>query len=306
MKTPIIVAFSAIKAFGQNSISQSKHMTPQDFIHKWRTVQLKERSFYQEHFLDVCKLIGHSTPAETDKTGGSFTFEAGAGKGFANVWKQNALAKGHFRVKVHQVRRTFQDVWSFIMAKRKTIFLPGHYYHVYNRGANRQSIFREEDNYLLLLRRMKQYLAKYQITLLVYCLLPNHYHLLLRQETEKSISLLMQAIFNSYTKAYNNAYGHTGTLFEGPFHAIPVTTESHLFHLCRYIHANPVTHGLVDHPADWPYSNCLEWIGERNGSLFDPSFVNSHFPQPDAYRKFVLDYLRTRDLPEDLRHYLEG
>lgn len=79
-------------------------MTPQDFVHKWRTVQLKERSFYQEHFLDVCKLIGHSTPAETDKTGGSFTFEAatgrqsatpkrvGSGQGFADVWKQSFFA----------------------------------------------------------------------------------------------------------------------------------------------------------------------------------------------------------------------
>ena len=67
-------------------------MTPQDFVHKWRTVQLKERSFYQEHFLDVCRLIGHSTPAETDKTGATFTFEAGAGRGFADVWKQNCFA----------------------------------------------------------------------------------------------------------------------------------------------------------------------------------------------------------------------
>ncbi len=67
-------------------------MNPQEFVHKWRTVQLKERSFYQEHFLDVCKLIGHSTPAEADKTGSSFTFEAGAGKGFADVWKQNYFA----------------------------------------------------------------------------------------------------------------------------------------------------------------------------------------------------------------------
>ena len=192
------------------------------------------------------------------------------------------------------------------MAKRKVTFLPGNYYHVYNRGANRQSIFHVEDNYLFLLKRVKQYLLQFHITAIAYCLLPNHYHFLLYQETEKTISILMQAIFNSYSKAYNKAYTHTGTLFEGPFQAKHITTDSYLLQLCRYIHANPVKHCLVDHPADWPYSNYLEWIGERNGTLFDPSFVQAHFPQPDEYRKFVLDYLRTQDLPEDLRRYLES
>ena len=63
-------------------------MTPQAFVHKWRDNQLKERSFYQEHFLDLCHLIGHATPAETDKTGATFTFEAGAGRGFATQLRQ--------------------------------------------------------------------------------------------------------------------------------------------------------------------------------------------------------------------------
>jgi len=82
--------------------------------------------------------------------------------------------------------------------------------------------------------------------------------------------------------------------------------KTSLLHLCRYIHANPVKHDLVDYPADWPYSNYLEWIGERDGTLVDQTFVQTHFPQPEEYRKFVLDYLRTRDLPEDLRRYLES
>ncbi len=61
-------------------------MNAQEFMAKWRGVDLKERSFYQEHFLDLCALIDHPTPAASDPTGERFTFEADAGRGFADVW----------------------------------------------------------------------------------------------------------------------------------------------------------------------------------------------------------------------------
>ena len=72
-------------------------ITPQEFVHKWRGVTLKERSAAQEHFLDLCHLIGHPTPAEDDPTGQRFTFEAGAdkqrgGQGWADVWKRGCFA----------------------------------------------------------------------------------------------------------------------------------------------------------------------------------------------------------------------
>jgi putative transposase len=88
---------------------------------------------------------------------------------------------------------------------------------------------------------------------------------------------LPQFVFNSYTKAYNKAYQHSGTLFEGRFRAKPVQNSIHLLHLCHYIHGNPVKDGLVADPADWQYSNYLDWIGERNGSLLDVilSTINS-------------------------------
>ena len=69
-----------------------RHMNPQEFIHKWREVVLKERSFYQEHFIDLCYLVGHQTPAAFDPTGEKFSFEAGAGRGFADVWKAGFFA----------------------------------------------------------------------------------------------------------------------------------------------------------------------------------------------------------------------
>jgi len=71
-----------------------------------------------------------------------------------------------------------------------------------------------------------------------------------------------------------------------------VLDEDHLLHLCRYIHANPVIHGIVDDVADWPYSNYLEWTGERPGTLVDRDLITAHFRNADAYRDFVADYAR--------------
>lgn len=191
------------------------------------------------------------------------------------------------------------------MPKRPN-YLPGHYYHIYNRGAHRISIFREEESYIFVLRKMKAYCRSLALTLIAYCLLPNHYHYLIRQDGEHRAGLLPQRVFNSYTKAYNKRYGHSGTLFEGNYKVTLVKNEAHLLHLCRYIHANPVKHGLVADLAEWPYSNYLEWIGECDGTLVDRDFVLAHFPSPQSYQEFVFDYLIERKLPRELDAYLSA
>ena len=100
-------------------------------------------------------------------------------------------------------------------------------------------------------------------------------------------------------------YGHSVTLFEGRFHAKPVQTKSHLLHLCRYIHGNPVKDGLVTDPSDWPYSNYLEWIGERDGTLVDREFINNQFDSAEDYKKFLFQYLKSRQLPDDVKKFLD-
>jgi REP element-mobilizing transposase RayT len=177
------------------------------------------------------------------------------------------------------------------MSKRNIVFIPGQYYHIYNRGANRGLIFRSQDNYDFLLRRIREYSIKTQATIVAYCLMPNHYHFLIRQDSEKPVSEFIQALFNSYTKAFNKMYGRTGTLFEGPYKANAVEKYEYLLYLCRYIHRNPLDAGLVTHPADWKHSNYLEWIGKRSGIETDMKFVNENFPNPLEYEEFVLNYL---------------
>ena len=185
------------------------------------------------------------------------------------------------------------------------IWQPGMYYHIYNRGARQLTIFREPTNYLFTLSKIQKYCQAYHISMIAYCLMPNHYHLLVRQNGDKSAGNLPQSVFNSYSKAYNKMYNQSGTLFEGRFRAKLVQSSSHLLHLCRYIHGNPVKDGLVSDPAKWPYSNYLEWLGERNGILVDREFIKRQFDHPQEYKKFLFRYLKSLNLPEDVQMFLD-
>jgi len=155
-----------------------------------------------------------------------------------------------------------------------------------------------------MIRRMKKYSKKFHISIIAYCLMPNHYHFLLRQDGPFSISDFMQAVFNSYTKAFNKAYHRSGTLFEGRFKAVHVDRDSYLLHLCRYIHRNPLDSGLVTQLEDWPYSNYLEWIGMRDGTLFDPEFVKVQFGSCQEYVLFVEDYDPSKKIDEKFKSYM--
>ena len=210
------------------------------------------------------------------------------------------------------------------MPRRLIPFVPELHYHIYNRGNNRERIFFEPENYLFFLKKIKQYLVPVA-DVLVYCLMPTHYHVVGRvkqvSQTSKilkisevlsaevlsaTVSNAMMKLSVSYTKAINKRFQRVGVLFQGQFQAKPILTSSYLLNLCRYIHGNPVKDGLVADIEQWPYSNYLEWIGERDGKLVDKAFVRDNFDTPDQYRKFVLEYLRNRQLPDDIQRYLNS
>ena len=191
------------------------------------------------------------------------------------------------------------------MPRRAVPLVAGQYYHLFNRGNNRQPIFFERENYLFFLRRVREVLLVDQetapapdsgphevrqvCTLVAYCLMPNHYHLLL-SPTDDQFSRHMQRLSISYTKAINKRFERVGALFQGKFQALHVDRNEHLLHLSRYIHLNPVEAERVGRAQDWEFSSYREYVGLRQGTLPRPDVVLSQFPCRDAYRRFVESY----------------
>jgi putative transposase len=200
------------------------------------------------------------------------------------------------------------------MPRRETPFIPEQVYHFYNRGNNRQAVFFEHDNYLYFLRGLKKYVRE-TVDILVYCLMPTHYHILVRvkpRQTQTSevletseVSRAMQKFSISYTKAINKRFDRVGALFQGQFQGKPIKNYEHLLNLCVYIHANPVKDGLAALPEDWEYSNYLEWLGLRDGTLVNHEFIKDTFGTTEEYKQLVMAYINTRNLPEDVRKYLQ-
>ena len=192
------------------------------------------------------------------------------------------------------------------MAARPVKFIQGNYYHIWNRGAHRQSIFRSDENFRFARQLLIEYARRFNVTIIAYCLLHNHYHFLLRQDSKQKAGLVPQYLFNRYTKAFNKQHNHSGTLFEGPYQAKHVDKDEYLRHLCRYIHANPVLHGLAQSPKLWPYSNYQEWMEARPNSLVDSEFIDEHFGSAQQYAQslhtFLMGDIR---VPDELRWYLE-
>ncbi len=133
---------------------------------------------------------------------------------------------------------------------------PGQVYHIYNRGTNRENIFIEERNYTHFLGLYGQHVEPVADTY-AYCLLRNHFHLLVRIKDASSpnVAQAFSNLFNAYAKAINKAYGRTGSLFQHPFGRIRVDNDRYFARLVVYIHRNPQKHGLIDDFRDWPHSS---------------------------------------------------
>ena len=196
------------------------------------------------------------------------------------------------------------------MADQNPVFENGEYYHVANFGIDNRLVFNDEKDVarfisLLDYYRMKNPPARFafrkrpvarenknelvpMVELSAYCLMPDHFHLLVKQTETAGINNFMSKISNSYTKFYNARQKRTRTLFKGPFKAREIAT-SKLSDVSRYIHQEPLQKGLVLNLLRFPYSSMQEYMEIKNG-FCSKKVILAQFDNSHEYQQFVLDH----------------
>ena len=154
------------------------------------------------------------------------------------------------------------------MVRKNVPLIQNECYHIYNRAIAGNLLFREERNYYFFLSKVDKYILP-AAELLAFCLMPNHYHFILKLKSS-DISNPLQRLAVSYVKSYNLVYNQHGHLFQGPFQRIHVIDSNYLIHLSRYIHLNPVKADLVEKAESWDFSSYQEYIGLRTPDIADP------------------------------------
>ena len=176
------------------------------------------------------------------------------------------------------------------MSRPLRLQLPGGVYHVTARGNDRRPIFEDNDDCARFLIVLASVVARYHVRCHAYCLMGNHYHLLL-QTLEPNLSAAMRHLNGVYTQRFNRRHQRCGQGLQGRFAAQLVAGDASLRDVCRYIVLNPVRAGLVPHPGDWRWSSFLATAGKTAA----PGFLSVDWvrdlsgsrTQAAALRRFV-------------------
>lgn len=213
-------------------------------------------------------------------------------------------------------------------------YIENGYYHVYNRGVEKRMIFQDDQDYKVFLNYLKTYLdpptidiePKFvtinsnsfysqprplnnfskEIELLAYCLMPNHFHLLIKQNSQRSIEKFTKSLLSKYSTYFNKRNERVGGLFQGPYKAVLIEDESYLLHLSRYIHLNPSLHTNIS-PINHPYSSYSDYLGLIHTKWVKPDLILSFFKNAQkydfkdvsSYQGFVEDYLKEKESLKD-------
>lgn len=209
------------------------------------------------------------------------------------------------------------------MPYRKTPFVNDYFYHVYNRGVAKQPTFSTHADYQRLLESMYYYqfsdpkpsFSTYKrfkiqdfetnpkiVDIIAYCLMPNHFHMLVRQTQDRGIQHFMRKVFNSYTKYYNTRHKRVGPLFQGEFKAVLIESDEQLLHVSRYIHLNPYVDGLTKALDTFPYSSYSQYIGKRNSGFCIIEPIMSFYKDTSKYKGFIEDHQDYAKQLENIKH----
>lgn len=190
---------------------------------------------------------------------------------------------------------------------------PQSFYHVYARGASKQPIFLDTEDYRYFVNLFARYLSlqpKYdksgviyphfhgKVELLSYCLMRNHFHMLIFQRDVREMSVFMKCVMSSYCRYFNLKYRRSGSIYESRFKASMITSDSYLLHISRYIHMNPRYWLRYEHSSLQLYlhrKNC-EWISRDK--------VIELFENESDYLEFIRDYESHKQMIDEIKHEL--
>ena len=190
---------------------------------------------------------------------------------------------------------------------------PGTFYHIYNHANGFENLFRSDENYRFFLQQWGNYIEPVAGTY-AYCLMPNHFHALIKIKDEKELSDLtgfrnlsglkndiekvinqhFSNLFNSYAKAYNKMYERRGSLWNRTFKAKEITSDDYLTNVISYIHHNPVHHGFVDNLVDWPHSSIHALLLRKNSKVKREEVIN-WFGNMEQFKRFHQQALKSLD-----------
>lgn len=192
------------------------------------------------------------------------------------------------------------------MARPLRIEFAGAVYHITSRGNARENIFINREDRRLFLSLLEDTGEKYNWLCYAYCLMSNHYHLLI-ETPDGNLSMGMRQLNGVYTQRFNKRHGRTGHIFQGRFKAILVQKESHLLELCRYVVLNPVRAGSVSHPEEWKWSSYVATMGViKKPKFLYPDWILAQFGHDTAtarkvYRDFVITGIKKESPWKDLK-----
>jgi len=202
---------------------------------------------------------------------------------------------------------------------RKIPLITNEIYHIFNRGIDGRITFSSQKEFIRAYQVMKYYrfssppvnfskfiytgaegIKKYNeaswgenlVSIMCYCLMPNHFHFLLRQETDGGISKFLSQFLNSYTRYFNTKNERVGPLFLEDFKNVLVESEEQFLHLSRYIHLNPFSSSVVsslENLYTYEWSSLSEYIGGSEDYICDKEMIMNYFKTKESYKKFVSD-----------------
>ena len=206
----------------------------------------------------------------------------------------------------------------------KRDFKENSYYHIFNRGVEARSIFQDDQDFRAFLFYLYMYTtpleevkAEYpklpmrlqsknlssEVKLLGYCLMPNHFHLLLQQKSKDAVAKLMKQSINGYTIYFNQRNKRIGALMQGRYKAALIDNNDLLAQIWRFIHLNPVIAGIVENPRDYEWSSYGFFCGRKQPLECSTAVFESRFASPEEVEKFhqdKKDYLEQMETIKEL------